>query len=249
MFISLIAALWYGQGDATSIFLSALITLSVGTLLRFAIRPQKIDIDRRLGILIVASIWLIMTFFGTLPYLIGGYAKDFSTAALETMSGFTTTGASNLDDLEALPKGILLWRSLTHWIGGVGIVVIVISFIPSIGGGAMALFSAESAGPSKTKISPHIGTTGKIICGVYFVLTAICCTVYTLCGMDFLTPSTMPFPPLPRADIPQKFFCRRILTAFAVYDDTFHDSRRNKLHLDILLLQRTILPPEKERRI
>lgn len=185
MFISLIAALWYGQGDALSIFLSALITLSAGTLLRFAIRPQKIDIDRRLGILIVASIWLIMTFFGTLPYLIGGYAKDFSTAALETMSGFTTTGASNLDDLEALPKGILLWRSLTHWIGGVGIVVIVISFIPSIGGGAMALFSAESAGPSKTKISPHIGTTGKIICGVYFVLTAICCTVYTLCGMDF----------------------------------------------------------------
>ncbi len=185
MFFSLIPALYYKQGDFLPIFYSFLITLSVGLVCRLACRNAGDDIDRRLGMVIVASIWIIMSAFGMLPYLFGGYIPDLASAVFETMSGFTTTGATILEDVESLPKGILFWRSLMHWIGGVGIVVIVISFIPFIGGGAMALFSAESAGPDKARISPHIGTTGKIICGVYFCLTALCCGAYCLCGMDF----------------------------------------------------------------
>ncbi len=185
MFLSLIPAAYYGEGDFLPLFISGLITLSFGLLGRIACRNVPTDIDKRLGMVIVSSIWIIMTIFGTLPYLLGACVPDLATAVFETVSGFTTTGASNLEDVESLPKGIMFWRSLTHWIGGVGIVVIVISFIPFIGGGAMALFSAETTGPSKVRISPHIGETGKIICTIYFVLTAICCLVYCLCGMNF----------------------------------------------------------------
>ncbi len=184
MLSSLIPSLYYGQGDFLPILFSGLITLAVGLCGRLFCRGVQADINRRLGILIVASIWIVMTIFGMLPYLLGGYIRDISSAVFETMSGFTTTGATILADIEALPKGILFWRSLTHWIGGVGIVVIVISFIPFIGGGAMALFSAESAGPDKMRISPHINTTGKVICGVYFALTVVCALAYYLCGMD-----------------------------------------------------------------
>jgi trk system potassium uptake protein TrkH len=185
MSLSLIPALYYKQGDFFALLISALITLSAGLLCRIKRVEKQLSIDKRLGISIVALIWLLIGFFGSLPYLIGGYIPNIADAVFETTSGLTTTGATILSDVESLPKGILFWRSLTHWIGGVGIVVIVVSFVPFIGGGGMALFSAESAGPSKTKISPHIATTGKIICGIYAVLTLVCCLVYWICGMDF----------------------------------------------------------------
>jgi len=185
MSLSLIPALYYKQGDFFALLISALITLSAGLLCRIKRVEKQLSIDKRLGISIVALIWLLIGFFGSLPYLIGGYIPNIADAVFETTSGLTTTGATILSDVESLPKGILFWRSLTHWIGGVGIVVIVVSFVPFIGGGGMALFSAESAGPSKTKISPHIATTGKIICGIYAVLTLVCCLVYWICGMGF----------------------------------------------------------------
>lgn len=185
MSLSLIPALYYKQGDFFALLISALITLSAGLLCRIKRVEKQLSIDKRLGISIVALIWLLIGFFGSLPYLIGGYIPNIADAVFETTSGLTTTGATILSDVESLPKGILFWRSLTHWIGGVWIVVIVVSFVPFIGGGGMALFSAESAGPSKTKISPHIATTGKIICGIYAVLTLVCCLVYWICGMGF----------------------------------------------------------------
>lgn len=185
MSLSLIPALYYKQGDFFALLISALITLCAGLLCRIKRVEKQLSIDKRLGISIVALIWLLIGFFGSLPYLIGGYIPNIADAVFETISGLTTTGATILSDVESLPKGILFWRSLTHWIGGVGIVVIVVSFVPFIGGGGMALFSAESAGPSKTKISPHIATTGKIICGIYAVLTLVCCLVYWICGMGF----------------------------------------------------------------
>lgn len=185
MSLSLIPALYYKQGDFFALLISALITLCAGLLCRIKRVEKQLSIDKRLGISIVALIWLLIGFFGSLPYLIGGYIPNIADAVFETTSGLTTTGATILSDVESLPKGILFWRSLTHWIGGVGIVVIVVSFVPFIGGGGMALFSAESAGPSKTKISPHIATIGKIICGIYAVLTLVCCLVYWICGMGF----------------------------------------------------------------
>lgn len=185
MALSLLPSLYYKQGDFFPLLFSTLITLSAGLLCRIKRVDKQLSIDKRLGISIVALIWLLIGFFGSLPYLIGGYIPSIADAVFETTSGLTTTGATILSDVESLPKGILFWRSMTHWIGGVGIVVIVVSFVPFIGGGGMALFSAESAGPSKTKISPHIATTGKIICGIYALLTAVCCFVYWICGMDF----------------------------------------------------------------
>lgn len=185
MALSLLPAMYYKQGDFFPLLFSTLITLSAGLLCRIKRVDKQLSIDKRLGISIVALIWLLIGFFGSLPYLIGGYIPSIADAVFETISGLTTTGATILSDVESLPKGILFWRSMTHWIGGVGIVVIVVSFVPFIGGGGMALFSAESAGPSKTKISPHITTTGKVICGIYALLTAVCCFVYWICGMDF----------------------------------------------------------------
>lgn len=185
MSLSLIPSLVYGQNDFFPLMLSTLITVAAGLICRLPKIRKEIDIDRRMGIFIVAVIWIVMTFFGAMPYVFGGYIPNVVDAIFETVSGFTTTGATIVADVEALPKGILFWRSLTHWIGGVGIVVIVISFIPFLGGGGMALFSAESAGPSKTKISPHIRTTGKIICSIYAGLTVVCTMVYFICGMDF----------------------------------------------------------------
>ncbi len=185
MALSLLPSLYYKQGDFFPLLFSTLITLSAGLLCRIKRVDKQLSIDKRLGISIVALIWLLIGFFGSLPYLIGGYIPSIADAVFETISGLTTTGATILSDVESLPKGILFWRSMTHWIGGVGIVVIVVSFVPFIGGGGMALFSAESAGPSKTKISPHIATTGKVICGIYALLTAVCCFVYWICGMDF----------------------------------------------------------------
>lgn len=185
MSLSLIPSLVYGQNDFSPLLFSTLITVAAGLLCRMPRIRKEIDIDRRMGIFIVAVIWIVMTFFGAMPYVFGGYIPNVVDAIFETISGFTTTGATIIADVEVLPQGILFWRSLTHWIGGVGIVVIVISFIPFLGGGGMALFSAESAGPSKIKISPHIRTTGKIICSIYAGLTAVCTMVYFLCGMDF----------------------------------------------------------------
>ncbi len=185
MSLSLIPSIYYKGGDFFPLLISFLITLGAGLLCRIKRVDKQLNIDKRLGISIVALIWLLIGFFGSLPYLIGGYIPNISDAIFETISGLTTTGATILSDVESLPKGILFWRSMTHWIGGVGIVVIVVSFVPFIGGGGMALFSAESAGPSKTKISPHIATTGKVICGIYALLTTVCCLVYWICGMDF----------------------------------------------------------------
>lgn len=184
MSLSLIPALYYKGGDFLPLLISTLITLGAGLVCRIKKEEKELNIDKRLGVTIVAVIWLLIGFFGSLPYLIGGYIPNIADAVFETISGLTTTGATILSDVESLPKGILFWRSLTHWIGGVGIVVIVVSFVSFMGGG-MALFSAESAGPNKTKISPHIATTGKIICGIYAILTLICCIVYWICGMGF----------------------------------------------------------------
>ena len=185
MFLSFLVALIYNGNDIEPLLISCLITFVIGFVLRVPLLKQEImNIDRRLGFLIVALIWVLMSIFGALPYYIGGYLS-YTDSFFETMSGFTTTGASVISDVESFPKGILFWRSLTNWIGGIGIVVLVISFIPFIGAGAMSLFSAEVAGPSKDKLSPHIKKTGKILISIYFTLTLLCIISLYFSGMDF----------------------------------------------------------------
>lgn len=185
MFSSFLVALFYNGNDIKTLLTCSIITFSVGFVLRVPLlKSPVITIDRRLGFLVVGLIWALMTFFGSLPYYFGGYLS-FTDSFFETMSGFTTTGASVIADVESIPKGTLFWRALTNWIGGIGIVVLVISFIPFIGAGAMSLFSAEVAGPSKDKLSPHIKKTGTILLSIYVSLTVLCIISLFLSGMDF----------------------------------------------------------------
>ena len=184
MLLSVGVALIYNGNDVKPLLESSLITFLVGFILRVPIfKHQTINIDRRLGFLIVALIWIIMSLFGALPYYIGNYTS-YTDAFFETMSGFTTTGASVIVDIEIMPKGLVFWRHLTNAIGGIGIVVIVISFIPFIGGGAMAMFSAEVAGPSKDKLSPHIRKTGGILLTIYVGLIALSSLWLWIAGMS-----------------------------------------------------------------
>ena len=184
MLSSFFVALFYNDNDIKTLLISSIITFIVGFILRVPLlKSPIINIDRRLGFLVVALIWILMTVFGSLPYYIGGYLS-YTDSFFETMSGFTTTGASVIADIESIPKGIVFWRSLTNWIGGIGIVVMVISFIPFIGAGAMSLFSAEVPGPSKDKLSPHIKKTGKILLSIYFSLTVLCIISLFFSGMD-----------------------------------------------------------------
>ncbi|MBP3253227.1 MAG: TrkH family potassium uptake protein [Bacteroidales bacterium] len=158
--------------------LAAAITLFTGLVMWLPVRKCKLNVDKREGFLIVTLIWIIFSFFGALPSYLGGYIPSFTDAYFETMSGFTTTGSSVLQDVESLPYSVGLWRIMTQWIGGIGIVVIMLSIIPFVGGSGMALFSAEVAGPTKSKIAPHIKETSKALLIVYMSLTVIYFAVY-----------------------------------------------------------------------
>lgn len=193
LLISLFVALYYKGDDVKPLFICSIITFFIGAILRFPLfKQQKIKIDRRLGFLIVSLIWVIMSAFGALPYYIGGYTS-YTDAYFETMSGFTTTGASVLPDVEILPKGLMFWRCLTNGIGGIGIVVIVISFIPFIGGGGMALYAAEVAGPDKGKLSPQIRKTGFIVLTIYIILILLSTLCLWASGMSLYDASCHSF--------------------------------------------------------
>ncbi|MEC7005024.1 MAG: TrkH family potassium uptake protein [Bacteroidota bacterium] len=140
---------------------------------------------KRDGYLIVVSGWLCMTFFGTLPYLLTDSIPSFTDAFFETMSGFTTTGSTILDEIESLPKSILFWRSMTQWIGGMGIIVLTIAILPLLGIGGMELFVAEAPGPTKDKIHPRIKETAKRLWIIYFSLTALETVVLMFFGLSF----------------------------------------------------------------
>lgn len=172
MATSLPFSYWFGGVDSKIILISSLITFFTGLVLWFVIRKyNQHDIGRREGYLIVSIIWVIMSVFGALPFYLGGYIPSFTDAYFETISGFTTTGASILTDIESLPKGILYWRSLTHWIGGMGIIVLSIAILPFLGLGGQQMFWAEVPGPEKEKLHPRVSVTARRLWGIYGILT------------------------------------------------------------------------------
>jgi len=163
---------YYGGADFNAILISGLITIFVGLLIRlFTKDADAKGIGKREGYVIVSFSWIIISLFGTLPFLLSGSITSFTDAFFETMSGFSTTGASILKDIEVVPKGILFWRSMTHWIGGMGIVVLTVAILPLLGIGGMQLFNAESSGPTKDKFHPRITETAKRLWGIYVLLT------------------------------------------------------------------------------
>ncbi len=162
-----------------------MICIALGTLIFFSVRNAGKKVARRDGFLIVATGWLSMVTFGTLPYLLSGAIPTFTDAFFETMSGMTTTGASILTDIEAQPEGILFWRSLTQWIGGMGIIVLTVAIFPLLGIGGVELFTAEAPGPTSDKIHPRIQETAKRLWLIYVGLTVLLAVLLKLAGMTF----------------------------------------------------------------
>ena len=152
-------SLYYNEGDHVPIIWAAIVTSSAGLLFIFFSRnPKSKELKKRDGYLVVTLGWLIMSLFGTLPYIFSDAIPTFTNAFFETMSGYSTTGASIIHDIEGVTKGILFWRSLTQWIGGMGIIVLTIAILPLLGIGGMQLFVAEAPGISPDKLQPRIKT-------------------------------------------------------------------------------------------
>ncbi len=141
------------------------------------------NMGRKDGYIVVSTVWVLFTLIGMLPFLLEGCVPDVASAFFETMSGFTSTGATIIDDLDSMPHGILFWRSLTQWIGGIGIVFFTIAILPAFGVGEVKLFAAESTGPLHDKVHPRISVAARWIGGIYVVLTILCFVALMLCGM------------------------------------------------------------------
>jgi trk system potassium uptake protein len=167
-----LVAVFYKESDGYYFLISAGITLLLGVFGILTGLKASPLIGRREGSLIVTFIWVVFTIFGLLPFWISGSIPSFTDAFFETISGFTTTGASILNNIEELSHSILYWRSLTHWIGGLGIIVISLALLPVFGVSGTQLFVAESAGPTKDKIHPKINETAKRLFLIYIILTA-----------------------------------------------------------------------------
>lgn len=166
-----IVSLYHREGVALEIFVAAVMTALLGGLLMMSTRSHRREVQRRDGYLIVTFGWILMALSGTLPYFLTGSIPSFTNAFFETMSGYTTTGATILSDIESIPKGVLFWRSLTHWIGGMGIIVLAVAILPILGIGGMQLFAAEAPGPSADKLKPRITDTAKRLWLIYVGLT------------------------------------------------------------------------------
>ncbi|QGH22636.1 TrkH family potassium uptake protein [Clostridium butyricum] len=183
LFVPLLIALYYGEGDAKSFLLTILIGAPIGFILS-NIKAEKKAIYAKEGFLIVGFAWIIISAIGALPFVISGTIPSFIDAFFETVSGFTTTGATILTAIEGLPKGILFWRSFTHWIGGMGFLIFMLALIPSLGSNSIHLLKAESPGPSPGKIVPKIKETAKILYLIYFALTLIEGILLMCAGMN-----------------------------------------------------------------
>ena len=159
MLLATLFSLIYKDGVTLQLLSASAITLLVGVVAMVLTRKHTKEMNKREGYIVVAFGWIIMALSGTLPYVFTYSIPSFTNAFFETMSGYTTTGASILNDIEIVPKGVLFWRILTHWIGGMGIIVLAIAILPLLGIGGMQMFAAEAPGPSADKLHPRITDT------------------------------------------------------------------------------------------
>lgn len=182
----LIVAVVYKGDDIQSFAISVAVTAICGIALRWWGHDADNNMSRRDAYFVVTVAWVMFSLFGMMPFMAGGLTSlSFTDAFFETMSGFTTTGATIIDNVEALPRGLLFWRSFTQWIGGLGIVFFTIALLPSMVGGTVKVFSAEATGPLRSKLHPRLSTGAKWIWVVYLVLTLACIFCYMGCGMDW----------------------------------------------------------------
>ncbi|NOY48609.1 MAG: TrkH family potassium uptake protein [Chlorobi bacterium] len=185
MLLASLISVIYKDGVASHILLAGLIVISIGVLSMLLTKKHKKEMNKREGYIVVTFGWIAMTLSGTLPYMFTDAIPSFTNAFFETISGYTTTGSTILNNIESLPEGILFWRSLTHWIGGMGIIVLAVAILPLLGIGGMQLFAAEAPGPSADKLHPRIADTAKRLWLIYFGYTAAETILLNVAGMSF----------------------------------------------------------------
>ena len=178
-------SLFYGENTVKPLLYSCGIIALTGALLVTLCKGGERSISRKDGYVVVTLCWVVFSLFGTLPYMLTGSIPGFTDAFFETMSGFTTTGATILQDIEALPKSILFWRMMTHWVGGLGIVFFTVAVFPIFGLNDINLFSAESVGPIRSKLHPRISVTARWILTIYVALTIFCTIALRMAGMGW----------------------------------------------------------------
>ena len=177
-------SIYYHDGMVSSFILCAVIGAILGAILVALFAPEK-DLAYRDGFAVVVLSWLGLAFLGALPFYFCGQMPSFIDCFFESMSGFTTTGSTILNTVEVLPKSILFWRATTHWIGGMGIIVLSLAILPLLGVGGMQLFQAEMPGPTKDRLAPRIQDTARILWGVYVLFTAIQTVLLMFGGLTF----------------------------------------------------------------
>jgi trk system potassium uptake protein TrkH len=185
MMLATLISLIYKDGVTLNLFLASLSTLLIGGVAMYGTKNHSKEMNKREGYIVVAFGWIVMSLTGTLPYMATESIPTFTEAFFETMSGYTTTGASILNDIEILPEGVLFWRSMTHWIGGMGIIVLAIAILPLLGVGGMQLFAAEAPGPGGDKLHPRITDTAKRLWLIYFGYTVAETILLQVAGMSF----------------------------------------------------------------
>ena len=184
MALALGVSLWYGEADSGVFLLSTIITLLAGMIGLLVGRHAESRMGEREGYVIVAMVWVVFSAFGLMPYYLSGQVPSLTDAWFESMSGFTTTGATIIPDLEVITHGLLFWRSLTQWIGGMGIIVLSIAILPIFGLNGMQLYAAEVTGLTYEKLSPRIADTAKMMWSIYLLLTITEVLALWLCGMN-----------------------------------------------------------------
>lgn len=180
-------ALAFGEYEAILPFLIPMVVAWIfGSAFYFGGKKVPVKFGTRAIFVFVSFAWVAISFYGAIPLFAGGWISDFSSAVFESVSGFTTTGATVLKDVEILPRSVNLWRMEMHWLGGMGIIALTTAVLPLLGVGGFALVKAESTGPEKGKITPKMANTAKALWGIYFALTVIQTVILMFCGMDFV---------------------------------------------------------------
>ena len=192
MLLPFLTGMIYHENEAYSYLIIGIICFVLGCLITLK-KVKHPQIFNREGFVAVALSWIVLSIFGAIPFVITGEIPSYVDALFETISGFTTTGASILSNVEALTHTSLMWRSFTHWVGGMGVLVFIMSFLPLMGGSTINLMKAESPGPSVSRLVPHVKDTAKILYRIYLVITIIEIVLLCIFGMPMFDSLTLTF--------------------------------------------------------
>ena len=192
MLCPLICGIIYVENEWYTFLICTVICVILSVILTFK-KPDRKNIYAKEGFVIVSLSWIVMSIIGSLPFILSGAIKGFIPALFEIVSGFTTTGASVLKEVEPLPKCILFWRSFSHWIGGMGVLVLLVAVLPLSGGSNLHLLKAESTGPSVSKLVPRVKSSTTILYLIYIAMTVIEAILLLICGLNLFEALTLTF--------------------------------------------------------